>query len=177
MSAALFTTSQPLAFVQDRVFGVFGQQRNRGLELSVFGTPTRGVRVLGGLTLIDAEQRRTPGGINDGKDAIGVPDTQLNLGGEWDVQAVPGLTLNARALYTGGQFADSTNLQRLPSWTRLDLGASYATRIMDRAVTLRARVDNVTDKSYWASAGGFPGAGYLVLGAPRTLVVSGSVDF
>jgi iron complex outermembrane receptor protein len=177
MSAALFTTSQPLAFVQDRVFGVFGKQRNQGLELSVFGTPARGVRVLGGLTLIDAEQRRTPGGINDGKDAIGVPDTQLNLGAEWDVNAVPGLTLNARTLYTGGQFADSANLQRLPSWTRLDLGASYATRIADRNVTLRARVDNVTDKSYWASAGGFPGAGYLVLGSPRTLVVSGSVDF
>jgi iron complex outermembrane receptor protein len=177
MSAALFTTSQPLAFVQDRVFGVFGEQRNRGLELSVFGTPVRGVRVLGGLTLIDAKQRRTPGGINDGKDAIGVPHTQLNLGAEWDVPAVSGLTLNARTLYTGGQFADSANLQRLPSWTRLDLGASYATRIADRAVTLRARIDNVTNKSYWASAGGFPGAGYLVLGSPRALVVTGSVDF
>ena len=35
-------------------------------------------------------------------------------------------------------------------------------------MTLRARVDNLTDRSYWASAGGFPGAGYLVLGAPRT---------
>jgi iron complex outermembrane receptor protein len=177
MSAALFTISQPQAFVQDRVFGVFGQQRNRGLELSVFGTPARGVRVLGGLTLVDAEQRRTQGAINDGKDAIGVPDTQLNLGAEWDVPAVPGLTLTARTLYTGGQFADSANLQRLPSWTRLDLGASYATTIAGREVTLRARVDNVTDKSYWASAGGFPGAGYLVLGGPRTLVVSGSLNF
>jgi iron complex outermembrane receptor protein len=177
MSAALFTTAQPLSFVQDNVFGVFGEQRNRGLELSVFGTPTRGLRLLGGLTLLDAKQRRTAGGVNDGKDAIGVPDTQLNLGAEWDVAAVEGLTLNARTLYTSSQYADAANQQKVPSWNRIDLGASYATRIFERDLTLRARIDNVTDKNYWASAGGYPGFGYLVLGAPRTLVVSATVDF
>jgi iron complex outermembrane receptor protein len=177
MSAALFTTAQPSAYVVGNRFDVFGEQRNRGLELSVFGTPMRGMRVLGGLTLIDTEQVTTAGGVNQGKDAIGVPKTQLNLGGEWDVPNVAGLSLNARALYTAKQFADGANTQQLPSWTRLDLGASYAMRVMDRAVTLRARVDNVADKSYWASAGGYPGSGYLVVGAPRTFVVSGTVDF
>ncbi|WP_426175534.1 TonB-dependent receptor [Massilia sp. TWR1-2-2] len=177
MSAALFTTTQPSAYVLNRRFGVFGEQRNRGLELSAFGTPLRGIRVLGGLTLLDAEQRVTAGAINQGKDVIGVPDTQLNLGAEFDIAAVPGLTLTARTLYTSGQFADGANLQKLPSWTRLDLGASYVTRLVGRAVTLRARLDNAADKNYWASAGGYPGAGYLVLGAPRTLVVSASTEF
>ncbi len=177
MSAALFTTTQPSAYVQNRRFGVFGEQRNRGLELSAFGTPLRGIRVLGGLTLLDAEQRVTAGAINQGKDVIGVPDTQLNLGAEFDIAAVPGLTLTARTLYTSGQYADGANLQKLPSWSRLDLGASYATRVAGRAVTLRARLDNAADKNYWASAGGYPGAGYLVLGAPRTLVVSASTEF
>ena len=32
---------------------------------------------------------------------------------------------------------------------------------------MRAGVDNVTNKNYWASAGGYPGAGYLTVGAPR----------
>jgi iron complex outermembrane recepter protein len=177
MSAALFTVSQPLGFVQNNVFGIFGEQRNRGLELSVFGMPMHGLRVLGGLTLLDAEQRRTAGGINQGKDAIGVPRTQLNLGTEWDVPGVPGLSLNARALATSKQYADAANTQRLASWTRLDLGANYLARIMDRDVTLRARVDNAFDRNYWASAGGYPGAGYLVLGAPRSFTVSASVDF
>jgi iron complex outermembrane receptor protein len=177
MTAALFTTSQPLSGIQDRVFGIFGEQRNRGLELSVFGMPMRGLRVLGGLTLLDAEQRRTAGGINQGKDAIGVPDTQLNLGGEWDIAQVPGLSLNARAVYTAKQYADAANTQQLPSWTRFDLGANYLTRMMDRDVTLRARVDNAFDRNYWASAGGYPGAGYLVLGGPRSFTVSATVDF
>jgi iron complex outermembrane receptor protein len=35
----------------------------------------------------------------------------------------------------------------------------------------------VTDESYWASAGGYPGAGYLVMGSPRTFVVNASLDF
>jgi len=177
MSAALFTVAQPSAYVVNRHFGVFGEQRNRGLELSVFGVPTRGVRVLGGLTLLDTEQVSTLNGVNQGKDAIGVPKTQLNLGGEWDVPYVDGLTLDARAVYTASQFADGANTKEVPSWSRFDLGASYAMRVMERAVTLRARVNNVADRSYWASAGGFPGSGYLVVGAPRTFTLSGTVNF
>jgi iron complex outermembrane receptor protein len=177
MSAALFTVSQPLGYVENNVFGIFGEQRNRGLELSVFGMPARGLRVLGGLTLLDAEQRRTAGGVNQGKDAIGVPQTQLNLGTEWDIAQLPGLSLNARAVYTSKQYADAANTQRLASWTRFDLGANYLTKIMDRDVTFRARVDNAFDRNYWASAGGYPGAGYLVLAAPRSVTLSASVDF
>ena len=175
--AALFSITLPSAYVQDRHFGVFGEQRNEGLELSVFGAPMRGMRVLGGLTLLDAKQRTTAGGINQGKDVIGVPDTQMNLGAEWDVPSLAGLTLTARTLYTAAQYADGANTQQLPSWTRVDLGASYETRIAERNVTLRARVDNVADKNYWASAGGYPGSGYLVLGAPRTVALSASIDF
>ncbi|MFC5460975.1 TonB-dependent receptor [Massilia niabensis] len=176
-SVALFTVAQPQAYIQDRTFGLFGEQRNRGLELSVFGMPATGLRLLGGLTALDSQQRRTPGGAFDGREAIGVPEIQFNLGADWDVPGVPGLALNARAVSTSPQYADGANLQRVPSWTRLDLGASWSTRLMNRDVTLRARIDNVTDKNYWASAGGYPGFGYLVAGAPRTLVVSGSVDF
>jgi iron complex outermembrane receptor protein len=53
----------------------------------------------------------------------------------------------------------------------------YITDIDGRAVTLRARVENLADRDYWASVGGYPGSGYLAAGAPRTLGVSASVDF
>ena len=176
-SAAIFSVDQPSAYIVNSHFGVYGEQRNKGLELSVFGMPMRGLRVLGGLTLLDAKQRITAGGVNQGKDVIGVPDTQLNIGAEWDVPGVRGLNLTARALYTASQYADGANTQELPSWNRLDIGANYATHILDRNVTFRARIDNVADKNYWASAGGYPGSGYLVLGAPRTVTVSATIDF
>jgi iron complex outermembrane receptor protein len=176
-SAALFTTAQPQAYVANNTFGLFGEQRNQGLELSVFGLPTRGLRLLGGATLLESEQRRTFGGATDGRDAIGVPKTQVNLGADWDVPGVEGLSLNARAVYTSSQYADAANLQKLPSWTRLDIGATWMTRVMERDLTLRARIDNVADKNYWASAGGYPNFGYLVAGGPRSVVVSATVDF
>ncbi|KQQ97122.1 TonB-dependent siderophore receptor [Massilia sp. Leaf139] len=176
-SAALFTTGQPQTYVSNNTFGLFGEQRNRGLELSVFGMPAKGLRLLGGATLLETQQRRTNGGLTDGREAIGVPEIQLNLGADWDVPGVPGLALNARAVHTGTQFADAANLQKLPSWNRLDIGATWATRLLERDVTLRARIDNVADKNYWASSGGYPNFGYLVAGAPRTITVSGSVDF
>jgi iron complex outermembrane receptor protein len=176
-SAALFTTSQPQTNVLNNTFGLFGEQRNRGLELSVFGTPAKGLRLLGGATLLDTQQRHTYNGATDGREAIGVPEMQFNLGADWSVPGVQGLSLNARAVHTSDQFADATNLQRLPSWTRLDIGATWMTRVMARDVTLRARIDNVANRSYWASSGGYPGFGYLVAGAPRTVSLTGTIDF
>jgi len=176
-SAALFTTAQPQAYVANNTFGLFGEQRNRGLELSVFGMPAKGLRLLGGATLLESEQRRTLDGAFDGFEAIGVPEMQFNLGADWDVPGVQGLSLNARVLHTSNQYADAANLQKLPSWSRLDIGATWTTRVMERDLTLRARIDNVANKSYWASSGGYPGYGYLVAAAPRTVSVSGSIDF
>ncbi|HAT32167.1 MAG TPA: hypothetical protein DCW29_15320 [Janthinobacterium sp.] len=123
-SAALFRTTPPSASVRERHFGVFGEQRNQGLELTVFGAPARGLRALGGLTLLDATQRVSADGLKQGKDAIGVPRAQMNIGVAWDVPGARGLTPTARGLCTGAQFADGANRQELPSWSRLDLGAS-----------------------------------------------------
>ncbi len=184
-SLAVFQTKRPFATFEydvasnalDGTYAENGEQRNRGVELSMFGEPVYGVRVLGGLTLLDAEMTRTRRGLNDGNRVIGVPRTQANIGTEWDVPDVQNLTLTARALYTGKQYADAANELKVPSWTRFDLGARYRMVVDDRDVTLRANLENVTGRDYWASAGGYPDNGYLVLGAPRTLSVSATVDF
>jgi iron complex outermembrane receptor protein len=177
-SAAFFTTTQPIAFVQNQTYGINGEQRNQGLEFSLYGEPVKGLRLLGGVTLINAEQTRMEGGLTNGRDAIGVPRQQLNLNAEWDVAGVRGLALNARVLHTSSQYANAANTQVVPAWNRLDLSARYLMDIgNNRLLTLRGRIDNALNSSYWASAGGYPGSNYLVLGAPRTLVVSGSIDF
>lgn len=178
-SAALFSTRQPSAFINPvtQLYGNYGEQRNSGIELSVFGEPVKGLRLLGGLTLLDAKQLSTPGGTNDGKDVIGVPNHQLNLGAEWDVPGMRGLALNARVLNTSAQYADAANTQKLLSWTRVDVGARYLVDLGGQLLTLRGRIDNLANKNYWASAGGYPGQGYLVQGAPRTFSLTASVDF
>jgi iron complex outermembrane receptor protein len=173
---SLFTLAKPSAFVVDNVFTIAGEQRHQGLELTFYGKPLPNVRVLGGLTLLDAEMRKTAGGLFDGNDAVGVPDFQINVNLEWDVPFLPGLTLDGRVVHTSSQYADASNTIPVDSWTRLDLGARYRAEIADKQVVFRARVENVTDENYWASVGGFPGSNYLVLGAPRTLLLSASLD-
>lgn len=81
-------------------------------------------------------------------------------------------------IYTGSQYANTANTLKVAAWTRTDLGVRYLMDIgSDRLLTLRARVDNVLDKRYWASVGGYPGSNYLVQSAPRTFSLSASVDF
>jgi iron complex outermembrane recepter protein len=159
------------------LYRISGEQRNRGVEASVFGEPVAGVRLIGGLTWIDAEY--TKGGITlpKGKNPIGTPEIQANANVEWDLPALEGLTLEARMMYTSSQYADTANTLKLDSWTRFDVGARYATEVAGRPLTIRGRVDNVTNQDDWISAGGYPFQGYMVLGAPMTFVLSASVDF
>jgi iron complex outermembrane receptor protein len=150
-----------------------GEQINKGVELNVFGEPIEGLRLLSGLTRMETELRDTQGGTNDGHRAIGVPTFQFNASVDWDVPGLQGVSLNGLMLRTGGQYADAANNLSLPTWNRFDVGARYNFKVDQRDVTLRATVENVANKDYWASALG----GYLTQGDPRLLKISGSIDF
>ena len=176
-SLSVFNTSKQSSIVEDNVFSTDGEQQNQGLELSVFGMPTSNLRVLGGFTWLDAEMTKTQDGTLDGKTAIGVPDLQANINIEWDVDALPGLTVDARAAYTSKQYASADNSLEVDASNRFDLGVRYSFFAGMTDITLRARVDNVFDNNYWASVGGFPGSNYLVLSEPRTFRLSASFNF
>lgn len=149
-----------------------GEQVNKGIELSVFGEPLEGLRLMAGGTRMTSELENTAGGANDGNHAIGVPTFQLNASVDWDVPGLEGLALNARALRTGGQYANASNTLSLPTWNRFDAGARYSFKAW-KDLTLRVNVENITDKNYWASANG----GYLTQGEPRLVKFSGTIDF
>lgn len=172
---AVFQTTQPVGVTDpdSRVFSVDGEQQNRGIEFTAFGEPRDGVRILGGFTLLDAELSGTAGGANDGNDAPGVPNYLVNLGVEWDLPFLDGVTVSGRVLHTASQHLDAANTQDVPSWTRLDLGARYVTAVHGTPVTVNAFVENVTDEAYWASASG----GYLTQGDPLTARLSLSTTF
>ncbi len=170
-SVGVFESRKPVSGVgADHVFRVLDHQTRHGLEVSAFGELTDDLRLLGGLSLLDSEA----GGL----DAIGSPRTQANLGLEWLVPQVKGLSFDARAIHTSKQYANTANTQVVPSWTRFDLGARYTQPLAaGRSLTLRARVENLAGKDYWASAGGYPGSGYLSVGSPRTFLFSATFDF
>ena len=173
-SLGVYRIEQPQGVTQNGTFSVDAQQRNRGVELNLFGEPLSGLRVLAGATLMDTELSGTANGANDGNRAVGVPEFQYNVGADWDVPGVAGLSFNGLLLRTGGQYYDTANTLSIPAWTRVDLGARYALKLdEERQLTLRAGLENVADKAYWASTNG----GYLTQGEPRTLKVSATLDF
>jgi iron complex outermembrane receptor protein len=136
------------------------------------------VRLLGGVMVLDSEQTKTALGQYDGKRGTGSPILNANLGLEYDINRLPGLTLTARAIHTGSQYLDQANEQKIDAWQRYDLGGRYAFKLGSNPITLRAAVENVLDKTYWASAAtSSDAAAGLTLSTPRTWLVSATVGF
>jgi iron complex outermembrane receptor protein len=157
------------------IYGVFGQQRHRGIEFSIDGEVTKGLRVIAGGSLIDAKLRRSDGGVNQGNNIGGVPKYLANANIEWDLPFFPAATLTGRVVHTGKQAANEANTLKLPAWTRFDLGARYVALVGDKPLTLRFGVDNVANKRYWASAFDIFRPD-LLQGTPRTFKLSASID-
>jgi len=101
-----------------------------------------------------------------------VPHRTVNLGADWDTPWLPEFSLNARMLYTSSEYYNASNTLSIPSWTRIDVGARYRTRIGGKAVVLRANVENLFNRNYWLDS-----ATYVTVAAGRTILLSAQVDF
>ncbi|MFG6655093.1 TonB-dependent receptor [Scandinavium sp. M-37] len=177
-SLALFEIKKPSALLNSsNVYVLDGEQRNRGIELNVFGEPMLGLRLNGSTTWLDPEMTKTAGGANDGNDAIGVSRFYMVLGGEYDIKPVDGLTATAKVNHTGSQYADAANSKKLDSYTTLDLGVRYRMRVNadQNDMVWRVGVDNVTNEKYWSGVESY--GTYIFQGEPRTVKVSMSYDF
>ncbi|WP_311969878.1 TonB-dependent receptor [Pseudomonas baltica] len=180
LTAAAFRIRQPAyeTNTTSRRFGPNGKRENKGVELSLFGEPLEGVRLLGGVMYIDSKLTHTTNGSYDGNRAPATPEYNINLGAEWDVPVVSGLTLTGRGIYSSSQYLDQANTKEIEAWRRFDVGARYAFKVDGKDVTLRGSVENVMDARYWSSAGASddsePG---LTLSTPRTYLLSATLGF
>ncbi|MEN2432440.1 TonB-dependent siderophore receptor [Comamonas sp. F1-6] len=172
---SLFEITRPSSYTDPvtNIFSFGGEQRNRGIEWGFWGSPLRGVRLMGGIAYTTPKLTQTAGGVNQGKVATGVPKLQGKLGAEWDVPAIAGLTVTGNATAVSKQYISADNSLWAAGRVTYDLGARYATKVAGNPVTFRATVLNVSNKAYW----GMPLLSSLALGAPRTLALSATVDF
>ncbi|MDY4301024.1 TonB-dependent siderophore receptor [Pseudomonas salmasensis] len=172
---ALFQIEKPSGELgANGVYSVQAEQRNRGVELSVYGEVAPGTRLMGGVTLLDGELTQSATAANRGNKPVGVPDIQANLWAEYDTPWLEGFTLTGGAIYTDSQYINQANTQELDAWTRIDAGVRYATKIEGRPTTLRATVQNLFDREYWSGVASY---GAFSPGYPRTLQLSATVDF
>jgi len=167
-TAALFKIDKP-NYISNFVYTPNGRQVNKGLELGVTGKVVPGLTVVGGITLLDPEVKKTNLPANDGNKPTNVASQLAKLYVEQDVWALPGFALTGGAYYTGKQYTDEANNYSLPSFTTFDLGARYAMPVADNKLTLRANVSNLANKEYWLNS--------YYLGDPRTLTFSAQLEF
>jgi len=88
---------------------------------------------------------------------------------EYALPWIPGLSLTGGIYYTGEKYGDAANTDKIPSYTLYDIGARYTTRVLDKALTVRLNIINLTGKNYWQDAN--------YLGVPRTVAFSVSTSF
>ncbi|CAI1992319.1 Ferrichrome receptor FcuA precursor [Serratia proteamaculans] len=175
---SLFEIKQPRAVVNQSGthYGFYDEIRNRGLELSLYGAPIDGIRLYSSASWTDATLTKSEGDINKGNTPPGIPNYQLVAGGEWDLPFNRNLTATGRVIHTGSQYLSESNKLKLEPWTRIDLGLRYMMKFSNKKITWRAGVENVTNKSYWASAA-TDGNSRLSVGEPRTFKLSMAIDF
>jgi len=174
MTAAAFQITKPYGQTVGTVYNADGEQRNRGVELTVFGEITPEIRLLGGVMLMDAELTKTNSAATKGNRPVGVPEAQANLTAEWDTPFVRGMTVSGTITHTSSQYIDTANTQSIPEWTTLDLGLRYKTEVAKTPLTLRATLQNVTGEEYWSGVNSWS---MVTLGAPRTALFSVTADF
>lgn len=173
---SLFDIRKPSGIINSAsAYALDGEERHRGVETNIFGEPVLGLRLNASATWLDPIMEKTQGGTYDGKQAIGVPRYNYALGAEYDIKPLSGLTATALLNHSGPQWADSANTKKLDSYTTLDLGLRYRTRINQNDMVWRVSVENVTDEKYWSNVDST--GTYITQGDGRTLKLGVTYDF
>jgi len=168
---SLFQITKPSLALINNIQSYDGKQKNRGIEWNAFGQTSENLRLLGGITYMQGELVRvaTASSTTTGNTPYGIPKWQVNAGVEWDTPWNKDLTLSLRAVYTGTQYLNNSNADKLPSWIRYDFGTRYKTTVNNVPVTYRLTVENLFDKHYWSGAFS---DNFVTLGGPRTFKLS-----
>lgn len=185
LSAAVFEAKRPFAYTNEAgEFAQDGKQKNRGLELMADGHVTPNLRLFGGTTWLDPKLHDTVDESADGKRVVGLPRFTANMLAIYSIEQVKGLDVDTNVHYVGRRATDNANDSWVGSYTTVDIGSSYATRLFGTPTTFRFDITNVTNRHYWTNIvpgalTGYTGAGTASaqLGAPRQAQLSMQIDF
>jgi len=150
-------------YVQD------GLQVHNGVELILTGKITDNLTIMGGGTLMDISVEKSNNPALEGKKPFNAASRMGKIYAEYALPWVEGLSLTGGIYYTGEKYGNAANTDKIPSYTLYDIGARYTTRVLDKALTVRLNVINLTGKDYWQSED--------TLGVPRTVAFSVSTMF
>ena len=193
-SVAYFDIRRPIAYLNSStgLYGINGEQSNRGFEFMSGGRITENLSVLGGFTYIDPKMHNVSIVGANRKVANGIPKLNANLMLDYVIPGTNKLAISTNFHYTSKMYLDDLNTQSTPSFFVTDLGMRYTSEhLLGDKTTLRFNVNNVFNKKYWAgmypaSADGAGGlnvtsilgsANGVTLGESRSFMLSAEVKF
>lgn len=161
---ALFTVSafhirQENVLTPDTMTGFNVQQgeiRSRGLEFEARGNVTKNLELIGALTLIDTEVRKSATATTIGKRPQAAPEYYGSLWANYafDSGVFDGLAVGGGVRVVGSSFADDANTLKAKGYTLVDASVRYNLEKISpslRGTEATVNATNLFDKEYYSS--------------------------
>ena len=175
------TANTDFAALKAKAGAAQGKERNRGIELNAYANVlNQTLRPSLGLMYLKADLINYPNYADNlvKGSQVASPRMIAKAGVEWDTPFVKGLTLNGHVQHIGKSYQDTNRQYKLPSYTLVDVGARYRTKVgKNNTFTVSGSVENLFNKHYWQLQRGQYDRSFAVLGMPRTYWLKAEYSF
>lgn len=157
-----------------------GMERNRGIEFNAYANLlNKTLRPTLGLMYLQSTVKNYPNAADNLVNGVQVANPRViaKAGVEWDAPFAKGLTLNGNVSYFGKSYQDTKKQYAFPSYTLVDVGARYKTKLGKNTLTVSSSVENLFNKNYWQVQRGQFDRSFAVVGMPRTYWLKAELDF
>ncbi|HID8610483.1 TPA: TonB-dependent siderophore receptor [Neisseria meningitidis] len=157
-----------------------GMERNRGIEFNTYANLLNNtLRPTLGLMYLQSTVKEYPNSRDMLVNGVQVANPRViaKAGVEWDTPFAKGLTLNGNVSYFGKSYQDTKKQYAFPSYTLVDVGARYKTKLGKNTLTVSSSVENLFNKNYWQVQRGQYDRSFAVVGMPRTYWLKAELDF
>lgn len=157
-----------------------GMERNRGIEFNTYANLLNNtLRPTLGLMYLQSTVKEYPNSRDMLVNGVQVANPRViaKAGLEWDTPFAKGLTLNSNVSYFGKSYQDTQKQYAFPSYTLVDVGARYKTKLGKNTLTVSSSVEKLFNKNYWQVQRGQYDRSFAVVGMPRTYWLKAELDF
>ena len=157
-----------------------GMERSRGIEFNTYANLLNNtLRPSLGLMYLQSTVKNYPNSRDMLVNGVQVANPRViaKAGVEWDTPFAKGLTLNGNVSYFGKSYQDTQKQYAFPSYTLVDVGARYKTKLGKNTLTVSSAVENLFNKNYWQVQRGQYDRSFAVVGMPRTYWLKAELDF
>ena len=157
-----------------------GIERSRGIEFNTYANLlNKTLRPTFGLMYLQSTVKDYPNFADNFVNGVQVANPRViaKAGVEWDTPFAKGLTLNGNVSYFGKSYQDTQKQYAFPSYTLVDVGARYKTKLGKNTLTVSSSVENLFNKNYWQVQRGQYDRSFAVVGMPRTYWLKAELDF